>query len=949
MISIRRKILVSSMVLWSAFGLSAPAASQTTVFINELHYDNAGTDAGEFFEIAGPAGVNLTGWQVVLYNGNGGAPYATVDLSGELQDQQNGFGTRAFLQAGIQNGSPDGLALIDDAGAVVQFISYEGSFTAVGGPADGLVSSDIGVSEPSSTVVGDSLQLSGTGTVFEDFFFASAAANTQGAVNGAQTFDVASPPSPPNPPPSPPPNPSVFVNELHYDNTGADTGEFVEIAGPAGTALSGWQLVLYNGNGGAPYRTIDLNGVIPDQQNGFGVLSFFEAGIQNGSPDGLALVDSDGSVIQFLSYEGSFTAMGGPADGLESVDIGASEPGSTPVGNSLQLSGTGLLFSDFVFGGPNANSAGAININQTFSAPLPPQIVSIFNIQGAGHISPFVDAIVQTSGVVTAIANNGFYLQDPVGDFDQATSDALFVFTNSRPDVTILDELTVIGTVTEFQPGGSSSGNLTITEIINPVFERTGQAFALPPAINIGGNGGVRPPVSVIDNDQFTIFDPAEDGIDFYETLEGMRVTVVGGVTTGPTNDFGELWVRIRNTPSVNAAGGVTVSENDFNPERIQVDDTLFRASGAQTPILDTGAQLEDVKGVVSYSFGNYEVLAEAAPVVAQDSLTTPEATPIVGTVDQLTIASFNVENLDANDDQARFDAIGAIIVNNLNSPDIIALQEIQDNNGPVNDGVVDADETYARLIETVSATGGPTYAFTDISPLNNEDGGQPGGNIRVGYLYQPARVVLNGTKGGSQSPTFVISGAHGPTLSANPGRIDPLNVAFTNSRKPLVADFTFNGENVFVINNHFTSRGGSDPLFGATQPPIAANDQRRIDQATVVRDFVRQIQAIDRRANIVVLGDFNAFQFEDTLTSIEDDRSLFNLTRRLSRTDQYTFNFQGNAQALDHILVSPTFSPRPQADVVHVNADFSNQVTDHDPIIVRLGVGEGSASPGEN
>ena len=108
--------------------------------------------------------------------------------------------------------------------------------------------------------------------------------------------------------------PQGFINELHYDNDGTDTGERIEIAGPAGTNLGGWSLVLYNGNGGQPYATIPLAGTIPDQDEGFGTLSFTgpAAGIQNGSPDGLALVDSGGSVQQFLSYEGSFTAVGGP-------------------------------------------------------------------------------------------------------------------------------------------------------------------------------------------------------------------------------------------------------------------------------------------------------------------------------------------------------------------------------------------------------------------------------------------------------------------------------------------------------------------------------------------------------------------------------------------------------------------------------------------------------------
>ena len=165
---------------------------------------------------------------------------------------------------------------------------------------------------------------------------------------------------------------TVFINEIHYDNTGTDTGEAIEIAGPAGTDLSGWSLVLYNGSNGAVYDTDVLNGVIPDLQNGFGVLyfSYPTNGIQNGAPDGIALVDNSNTVIQFLSYEGAFTAVGGPANGMLSVNIGAIEAGSDPVGYSLQLSGTGTEYGDFIWSAPVASTFGAINTGQTFEGGI---------------------------------------------------------------------------------------------------------------------------------------------------------------------------------------------------------------------------------------------------------------------------------------------------------------------------------------------------------------------------------------------------------------------------------------------------------------------------------------------------------------------------------------------------------------------------------------------------
>jgi len=160
----------------------------------------------------------------------------------------------------------------------------------------------------------------------------------------------------------------VFINEFHYDNDGTDTGEFIEVAGPAGTSLASWTIVPYNGNGGAPYTpTISLSGSIPDQSNGYGTRSFSATGLQNGSPDGFALVNSSGVVVQFLCYEGSFEAVGGPADGTLCTDVGVYEPSTSPVGYSLQLTGTSIVYEEFTWNPPSDDSPGSINAGQTFT------------------------------------------------------------------------------------------------------------------------------------------------------------------------------------------------------------------------------------------------------------------------------------------------------------------------------------------------------------------------------------------------------------------------------------------------------------------------------------------------------------------------------------------------------------------------------------------------------
>ena len=215
---------------------SVVGAAGPPVFINEIHYDNTGSDVGEAVEVAGPAGTDLSGWSIVLYNGNGGASYNTIALSGTIPNQQAGFGALSFAHAGIQNGSPDGLTLVDAGSVVVEFLSYEGSFTAVGGPANGITSTDIGVSEASSTPVGSSLQLAGTGTMGGDFTWAGSQPNTFGSVNTGQTFSVVSGPADP------------VINEFVANHTGSDTQAFVEVFGDASTDYSAFTVLEIEGD-----------------------------------------------------------------------------------------------------------------------------------------------------------------------------------------------------------------------------------------------------------------------------------------------------------------------------------------------------------------------------------------------------------------------------------------------------------------------------------------------------------------------------------------------------------------------------------------------------------------------------------------------------------------------------------------------------------------------------
>jgi uncharacterized protein len=303
------------------------------------------------------------------------------------------------------------------------------------------------------------------------------------------------------------------------------------------------------------------------------------------------------------------------------------------------------------------------------------------------------------------------------------------------------------------------------------------------------------------------------------------------------------------------------------------------------------------------------------------------ETTSLENSQDVLTVATFNVENLDPKD--RRFDNIARVIVNNLKAPDVINLIEIQDNNGPVNDDVVRANQTYQKLIAAIENISGPAYDFVDIPPQDDQDGGEPGGNIRVGFLFRPSRISLDKLprRGGSLDAVAVISGTDGPDLSLNPGRIDPTNDAFDESRKPLAVEFLFNDQKLFIVGNHFVSKRGGPP-----------DDAIRENQAEIVNKFVTQLLQVDSDANVIVLGDLNDLPGSRPLETLKGN-ILENLTERLPSSDRYTFNFRGNLQLIDHLLVSQHLSDvaQPEIDIVHVNVGFSRSVSDHDPVLAAF------------
>ncbi|MFB7640706.1 endonuclease [Peribacillus butanolivorans] len=568
----------------------------------------------------------------------------------------------------------------------------------------------------------------------------------------------------------------------------------------------------------------------------------------------------------------------------------------------------------------------------TFTYTISKGDVRIHDIQGAGHTSPYLNQnVTDIEGiVVSTIDNNNFFIQDQKPDNDINTSEGILVYKSAN-GVKIGDVVKVSGTVKEYVMEGYSekaTTDLPVTEISASAItvEKNGQT--LPDPIVIGKDR--TPPTGKIDSDGLTVFNPEVDGIDFYESLEGMLVQLDSPKVVAP-QEYGEVVVIPKNMETSTSAGGVKFTETDTHPERIHLkfDNDKYVAK--------TGDSFNgSITGVVSYGYSNFKVLTSKDKLPElQDGGTKREVTSIEPDAKKLTVASYNVENFSTKTDNEKLTKLAKAIVQNLKMPDIIGLTEMQDNDGEADSGTTDATESFKKLVAKIQAEGGPEYLFTDIAPEDKQDGGAPGGNIRVGFLYKKGTVSLTeGTKGKATESVGFNDGK----LTLNPGRIDPTNAAFASSRKPLAAQFEFNGESVIVVANHFNSKGGDQPLFGKNQPPELKSEVQRLKIASIVNSFVKDIKSKDANANVVLLGDFNDFEFSKTLTALKGSE-LTNMVEKVPFEERYSYTYQGNSQVLDHILVSNNIAAETKVNIVHINSSFTEadgRASDHDPVLIQ-------------
>ncbi|WP_443135025.1 endonuclease/exonuclease/phosphatase family protein [Kitasatospora sp. CB01950] len=758
-------------------------------------------------------------------------------------------------------------------------------------------------------------------------------------------------------------------------NSGATLkNDFIELGNPTGAAfgLSGFSVQYLPGSPGATtqWGVTPLNGSIPAggryliaEAPGAGGTADLPAADASGS---LALSATSGTVAlvngtapltcktaadcaadpRIVDLVGFGTAVvregSGPA-------AGASNSASVARGSSL--ADTDDNAKDFTAGDPTpvnskgAGTGGNPGGGDGGTTPPVPGDVRIHDIQGTTRISPLnTKTVTNVPGIVTGVrgyGTKGFWIQDPNPDNNPATSEAVFVYTGSaNPTVKVGDSVLVTAKVSEYYPN-SSGGSQSVTELTGPKVTVLSSDNAVPAPVVLDAAkipAGYAPDAAGGSIDNLPL-DPSKYALDLYESLEGMNVEVRDVPVVQATDKYNELWVDAGSAdPRTNRGGVVYLGYDKPNNGRIMIQ-SLPPLTQQPFPVANVGDRLTgSTAGPLDYNqFGGYTIAANTVGTVQDNGLKREVADRALPS--ELSIATYNVENLAPGDADAKYTELAQAVVTNLRSPDIVALEEIQDNSGAIDDGTVDASVTVQKFIDAVKAAGGPAYDWRSIDPVNDKDGGQPGGNIRQVFLFNPDRVSFTDIAGGDSTTAVDVTGTGKRTsLTASPGRIDPNNEAWASSRKPLVGQFSFHNKPVFVIANHFNSKGGDQGIDSRFQAPNRSSEVQRQKQAEVEHAFIAKLEAADPDARIVSLGDFNDYQFSPAMKTLTKGGVLRDLVNDLPASERYSYVYQGNSQVLDHILVSPAFKQQHvRYDVVHINSEFAVQASDHDPQVVRV------------
>ncbi|KQW51603.1 MULTISPECIES: ExeM/NucH family extracellular endonuclease [unclassified Roseateles] len=660
-----------------------------------------------------------------------------------------------------------------------------------------------------------------------------------------------------------------------------------------------------------------------------------------------------------VAVNGTASGFSVGAKDTDSRVMSATVVGSLPAGvtlDSFVASSADDVVATQSFGVANTLAAGSYNLSlkwdndeaQTASCSFKltvSGVVSIPAIQGAGAKSSMDGASVTTSGIVTKLINNGFYLQDPDGDGDAATSDGVFVFTSTAPTVAVGDKVTVSAKVQEYSVSTSAASQA------NPLTELSSVS-----AVTVVSSGNQLPqPVNV---SLATLAVQAD-----MERYEGMLVNITDTLTINQTNFVGS-WGQL----TASAGGRTLTPTNVLRPG--PAAHALLTANLARSLVLDDGSALkfpnptpylwqdgtvrggdtvEGVTGVVDFGPStdsasgplSYKIHPTAAPVFARP-IARPALAPAVG--GNLRVGSANVLNYFTSGSGGAFvagspscggDCRGANTLAEFTrqrtkilgmlagmNADVVGLMEIQ--NSGSNFAVQD-------LVNGLNATlGANTYAAVPLPAA-----GTGTDAIRVAMIYKPAKL---GLVGASMSDTNSV-----------------------NSRPTFAQGFvTANGEKFAVMVNHLKSKGSCGSGLNADQGDLqGCHNQTRKDQAQRLLAWLPTVKATAQTEDVILVGDMNAYAKEDPIELLING-GIVDLVAKFE-PDDYSYVFDAGAGRLDHGLGTASIAAKTVgATSWHINADEPEwtdynledkaagndwyqpnvfRASDHDPMLIGLNI----------
>eukprot|EP00835_Amoeboradix_gromovi_P001184 NODE_49_length_27162_cov_0.380039.p4 type:complete len:627 gc:universal NODE_49_length_27162_cov_0.380039:23229-25109(+) len=560
--------------------------------------------------------------------------------------------------------------------------------------------------------------------------------------------------------------------------------------------------------------------------------------------------------------------------------------------------------------------------------------VTIMDIQGDRHLSPYENKFVRTQGVVTQVLGlkvwNGFFMQmipeqQPTGSVRGARSSGIFVKCADK-EVEQGEVVEIEGYVFEmhlrhfFEVGESG---LTMTSMSAHTIRHLGTSQLVSTDAFTAGM-----PTSVVylnnpyksENVSLSALG-LDRGMDYWESLEGMYVRIRNPVVSQAMK-YGSIYVYGKDfATNVNQEGGLTLVEEDgvldMQPESIAIfTKELKRGSLSNFRI---GDELKDILGTVIYERGTYGIYVDGTVQLKNRK---SHALTKLGNTKNLRIASYNVLNLHFK--SKHINKIASHIVNNLKSPSILGLIELVDDIPHSGQ----SDRLLKYICDYVFDESGVNYGYTYIKPEDQTDGGKPGNNIKQAILYDLDLFEDVPTRGDSLDTC-------NEEFTVNPCRIDPSNEAFHEARKPLVARLVFreNKKAITVILNHFKSLIGSTPMYGRYQPPVFGSTDRRQRQAKAVVQFISNLSG-----DVVCMGDFNDLQFSRSYEIVSE--ALEDVHGWLEDQEKYSYIYTGQSQKLDYMFASESMMEKLQTSgILHLNTIFpeKEQTSDHDPIYAEF------------